>query len=56
MFHSIWEMAESTAEQTVQELDRTYKTASDFVHAVEDTIDFDPEFHLTGVCKAQEAY
>ena len=49
-------MEESTTEQTVQELDRTYKTVLDFVHEVQDVLDTDPEFDLTGVCEADEVY
>jgi hypothetical protein len=56
MFYIIREMEESTTEQTAQELDRTYKTVLDFVHEVQDALDDDPEFDLTGVCEADEVY
>ena len=56
MFYIIREMEESTTEQTYQELDRTYKTVLDFVHEVQDALDADPEFDLTGVCEADEVY
>ena len=56
MFYIIREMEESTTEKTVQELDRTYKTVLDFVHEVQDALDDDPEFDLTGVCEADEIY
>jgi hypothetical protein len=56
MFYIIREIEESTTERTVQELDRTYKTVLDFVHEIQDALDDDPEFDLTGVCEADEIY
>ena len=56
MFYIIREMEESTTEKTIQELDRTCKTALDFVHEVQGALDDDPEFDLTGVCEGDEIY
>ena len=56
MFHIIRKMEEHTSNDIFQELDRTYKTFLDFVHEVQDAIDDDPEFDLTGVCEADEVY
>jgi hypothetical protein len=49
-------MGESTTEQTTHKHDRTYKTVLDFVHEVQDALDDNPEFDLTGVCEADEVY
>jgi transposase-like protein len=56
MFHIIRGMEEDKTAQITQELDRTYKTVLDFVHEVQDVLDDDPEFDLTGVYEADEVY
>lgn len=56
MFHIIRGMEEHTTNEIFQELDRTYKTVLDFVHEVQDALDEDPEFALSGVCEADEIY
>lgn len=49
-------MEEHTTNEIFQELDRTYKPVLDFVHEVQDALDEDPEFDLSGVCEADEIY
>jgi transposase-like protein len=56
MFHIIRGMEEDKTAEITQELDRTYKTVLDFVHEVQDALDDDPEFDLTGICEADEIY
>jgi transposase-like protein len=56
MFHIIRGMEEHTTNEIFQELDRTYKTVLDFVHEVQDALEEDPEFALSGVCEADEVY
>ena len=47
-------MEEHTTNDIFQELDRTYKTTLDFVHELQDALEEDPEFDLSGVCEADE--
>ena len=56
MFHIIRGMEEDKTAEITQELDRTYKTVLDFVHELQDALDDDSEFDLTGVCEADEVY
>ena len=56
MFHIIRGMEEHTTNEIFQELDRTYKTVLDFVHEVQDALEKDLEFDLSGVCEADEVY
>ena len=56
MFHIIRGMEEDKTAEITRELDRTYKTVLDFVHEVQDALNDDPEFDLTGVCEADEVY
>jgi hypothetical protein len=49
-------MEEVKTAEITQELDRTYKTVLNFVHEVQDVLDDDPKFDLTGVCEADELY
>jgi len=56
MFHIIRGVEEDKTAEIAQGFDRTYKTVLDFVHEVQDALDNDPEFDLTGVCEADEVY
>ena len=54
MFHIISKTEEHTTNDIYHEIDRTHKIVLDFVHEVQDALDDDPEFDLTGVCEADE--
>lgn len=54
MFHIIRGIEEQTIRSIAQELDRTYKTTLDFVHEIQDTLDDDPEFDISSICKTNE--
>ena len=56
MFHIIRGMEGNKTAQITQELDRTYKTVLAFAYELQDVVDYDPEFDLTGVCEADEVY
>ena len=56
MFHIISKMKGHTTNDICHELDRTWKTVLDFVHEVQDALEDDPEFDLSGVCEADEVY
>jgi hypothetical protein len=56
MFHITRETEEDKTAEIIQEIDRNCKTVSDFVHEVQDALDDDPAFDLTGVCEVDEMY
>ena len=49
-------MEEDKTAEITRALDRTYTTVLDFVHEVQDALEDDPEFDLSGVCKTDEIY
>jgi transposase-like protein len=50
------EMQEKQTTQITQQLDRSYRSVLDFVHEVQDALNQDAEFELSGVCEADEIY
>lgn len=56
MFYIVREMQAKQTVEITRELDRTYKPVLDFVHEVQDGLDEDHEFDLSGVCEADEIY
>lgn len=56
MFHIVRKMEKHTTNDIFQELNQTYKIALDLLHKVQDVLDEDPAFDLSGVCEADEVY
>ena len=50
------EMQDKQTAQITRQLDRSYRSVLDFVHEVQDALEEEPAFELSGICEADEIY